>query len=194
MLYKSKFVSNYLNSVSYNDNSNKGFHVIQSSRERTGSTLAYNLLCGLIQPRKNQSLGGPEWTKGKKKDLAFIIKTHSPINEWIRCYPDLKLFFVTTERKKYGTGPLSKYHSHPQVAVFKYEKLLETDTYSIEDIVDYAYNTLKTLLPNTVTLNKDDALKRIQMMNEVEQELKDKPYKDDEYEPFTGIHGSHRNR
>jgi len=189
MLYKSKFVSNYLNSVSYNDNSNKGFHVIQSSRERTGSTLAYNLLCGLIQPRMNCSLQGIGLGKGKSKDLAFIIKTHEKIDEWIKCHSDLKLFFVTTERKKYGTN---KYHSHPQVAVFKYEKLLETDTYSIEDIVDYAYNILKALLPNTVTLNRDDAVTRIRFMNEVVEELKDKPF--EVYDPFTAIHGSHRTR
>jgi len=98
------------------------------------------------------------------------------------------LYFVCSER---GDKVIDeKYHHYKNVLIFNYDELLETETYSVEDIVTNAYNKLIGVLPGDIELNKQDAVERIQKMNLVYEEIKNKPfsYADDFYQ----LHGSHR--
>jgi hypothetical protein len=74
--------------------------------------------------------------------------------------------------------------------IFNYNELLETETYSVEDIINNAYDKLRSFLPDDIELNKQDAIERIHKMNKVYEEIKDMPrsYIDHFYE----LHGSHR--
>jgi hypothetical protein len=76
--------------------------------------------------------------------------------------------------------------------IFNYDELLETETYSVQDIVNNAYNKLRSFLPDDIELNKKDAVERIQKMNLAYEEIKDQPFSYIDH--FFELHGSHRNR
>jgi len=166
--------------------------IIQTSRTRTGSTVLVNMLYGFII--KNEPIrflmsvdNIPRYLLDNK---TTIFKFHKPdIDEFIEKHSDkYNLYFVCSER---GDKVIDeKYHHYKNVLFFNYDELLETETYSVEDIVNNAYNKLRCFLPDDIELNKSDAVERIHKMNTLYEYIKDKPfsYADD----FFQLHGSHR--
>jgi hypothetical protein len=180
----------YLKRVSDNNiHSDFNFKIIQCSPPRTASTLMVNLIAGLILPRYSILFRtGPD----SSSEIPFILKTHhTDITDWKEKYPDEKLYFIATERDGYGRIE-KKYHSCRDVIIFNYNELLETENYSVKDIVDDAHERLLKFLTNDVILNKDDAVKRIHHMNEIVEYCKYRPF--EHCDSLTNIHGSHRNR
>jgi len=166
--------------------------IIQTSRTKTGSTVLVNMLYGFII--KNEPIrffisvdSIPRYLLNNKTN---IFKFHKlDIDEFIQKHSDkYNLYFVCSER---GDKVIDeKYNHYKNVLIFNYDELLETETYSVEDIVTNAYNKLIGFLPGDIELNKQDAVERIQKMNLLYEEIKNKPftYADDFYQ----LHGSHR--
>jgi hypothetical protein len=172
---------------------NKPNVIIQTSRTRTGTTLLVNMLYGFII--KNEPVhflmsvdNIPRYMFDDTK--TGIFKFHYPdIDEFIQKHSDkYNLYFVCSER---GDKVMDKkYHDYKNVLIFNYDELLETDTYSVQDIVDNAHKKLIDFLPRDIVLNKQDAVERIQKMNILYEEISDKPFS--YVEDFYQLHGSHR--
>jgi hypothetical protein len=170
--------------------------IIQSSPIHTGSTLLLNLIHGFISP--NEEI---HWDTHKLIHNFLITKTHDTnINEIEKKYPKYKLFFIMSERNdsKVKSEINNEYKKKTNVLVINYDKLLETNDNSIKNIIDYTFNEFNNFIPNELKQNKDDNLikadmeKRIKIVNEQVELMKNRPFH--EYDKFTGIHGSHRNR
>jgi hypothetical protein len=168
--------------------------IIQTSLPRTGSTILINMLHGFIMKNERVHHVAHFYNISKRiynnDNNINIFKLHEPnIDEFIEMFSDkYNLYFVCSER---GDKVMDKkYHDYKNVLIFNYHELLETDTYSIEDIVSNAYHKLCNFLPSDIVLNKTDAVERIQKMNILYEEIRDKPfsYVDDFFE----LHGSHR--
>ena len=166
--------------------------IIQTSGTRTGTTILVNMLYGFII--KNEPVRFLLSVDNIPRYLlnynTNIFKFHNlDIDEFIEKHSDkYNLYFVCSER---GDNVVDeKYHHYKNVLIFNYDELLETETYSVEDIVNNTYNKLRSFLPDDIELNKQDAVERIQKMNTLYEEIKDKPfsYADD----FFQLHGSHR--
>ena len=169
--------------------------IIQSSPSHTGSTLLLNLICGFISPEEKI-----HWSEEEIHQFS-IIKTHFlNIIELENKYPQYKLFFIMSERNdsKVQKEINNEYKKKSNVLVINYDKLLVTDNNSIKNVIDYIFNEFNNFIPNELKPNKDDNLikydmeNRIKLVNETVENLKDKPFW--EWDNFTGIHGSHRNR
>ena len=91
----------------------------------------------------------------------------------------------------------NEYKNKSNVLVINYDKLLETYN-SIKDIIDYIFNEFNNFIPKELKPNKDNDLikndmeERLNLVNEMVKLMKDKPFS--EWDRFTGIHGSHKNR
>ena len=116
-----------------------------------------------------------------------IFKCLKVALKWLSNY---NLYFICSERGQKIIN--KKYLSYNNVLVLKYSELLETDNYSIKDIVENIYNKLITFLSNNINLNKDMAIERINNMNNEYKIIKDKPFT--YVNKFYHLHGSHRNR
>jgi len=172
------------------------FKIIQSSPPHTGSTVLVNLLHGYLIPDEPI-----HWNSEKLIDKFLVTKTHSTnIEKWERVYPHYKLLFIMSERNDGKVTRLidTKYKRRSNVLVVNYDQLLETDNNSIQNIIDYMYDIFDTFLPKEISPHKDersikdDMMKRFNLVNETVERMKDKPFR--EYDKFTHIHGSHRNR
>ena len=176
--------------------------IIQTSLPQTGSTVLINMLHGFIM--KNQAVQHVAHYYNISKRIynynnnnnnnnnINIFKLHEPnIDVFIKMFSEkYNLYFVCSER---GDKVIDeKYHHYKNVLIFSYDKLLETDAYSVDDIVNHAYDKLRNFLPDEIELNKEDAIERIKKMNIVCQEIKDKPFSYIDH--FFELHGSHRNR
>jgi hypothetical protein len=166
--------------------------IIQSSHPNSGSTLLLNLIHGFICPQEEV-----HWDTSALIDKFLITKTHcTDVNQFEKTYPEYKLFFIISERNDIEMQ--EKYKEKSNVLVINYDKLLETDNNSLKNIIDYIFNEFNNFIPKELKPNKDDDLikddmeKRIKILNEVVYQLKDKEFSD--WDKFTGIHGSHRNR
>ena len=93
-----------------------------------------------------------------------------------------------------------EYHSYKydNILFIKYDILLETDKNPIEKIVKCVYKKLRSFLPQEIFPDTqeqsilDNAVQRIENMNELYQKIKHKPY--GYTDQFYHIHGSHRGR
>jgi hypothetical protein len=166
--------------------------IIQSSHPHSGSTLLLNLIHGFICPQEEI-----HWDTYALIDKFLITKTHcTDVNQFEKIYPEYKLFFIMSERNDIELQ--EKYKEKSNVLVINYDKLLETDNNSLKNIIDYIFNEFNNFIPKELKPNKDDYLikddmeKRIKILNEVVYQLKYKEFS--EWDKFTGIHGSHRNR
>ena len=140
--------------------------IIQSSHPCTGSTLLLNLIHGFISPQEET-----HYETNNLIDKFLITKTHNTnITQLENTHFQYKLFFIMSERNdsKIQAKIDNEYKNKSNVLVINYDKLLETDNNSINNIIDYTFNEFNNFIPN------------------------DKSF--DEWDTFTGIHGNHRNR
>tara|TARA_B110000879_G_C11175577_1_gene515812 strand:+ start:2274 stop:2813 length:540 start_codon:yes stop_codon:yes gene_type:complete len=172
------------------------FKIIQSSPKHTGSTLLLNLIHGFLSPDE-----AIHWDTERLIDKYLITKTHNlHIEEWENKYQQYKLFFIMSERNDSKVKKLinEKYKQKSNVLIINYDKLLETDKRSINDIIDYVFDIFINFIPKELHPQKDNHLikedmkKRINKLNETVERMKDKSF--ELWDRFTGIHGSHRNR
>ena len=163
--------------------------IIQYSHMHTGSTVLVNILQGFIC-NTDKIIFGRKINDDVLKN-NYLIKTHCcDIDKIIEKYKDkYDLYFILSERYHLHNPKL---HSYKNVKIIKYETLLETENYSVEDIIESVYNILRPFLPESITLNKQDAINRIKSMNELYEKIKTLPMS--YFDPFYHIHGSHRNR
>jgi hypothetical protein len=170
--------------------------IIQTSLPHTGSTVLINILHGFIMKDEPVHHVAHYYNITKRiynnNENINIFKLHEPnIDDFIEMFSDkYNMYFVTSER---GDKVIDeKYHHYKNVLVFNYGELLETETYSIEDMVCNAYDKLRDFLPGDIELNKQDAIERIKKMNIAYEEIKDKPFSYIDH--FFELHGSHRKR
>jgi hypothetical protein len=174
--------------------------IIQSSPPHTGSTVLVNILHGLLCADKpviysdfNKDMD--VITKRINNNKLSIIKSHNcNIDGLINKFKRYNLFFICSERDNLIID--KKYKTYKNVLSIDYKELLESDTNSIKDIADGIYNKLLSILPAEIILNNenpiDDAVKRIQNMNDTYELIKNRPFS--YVHPFYHIHGHHKNR
>lgn len=166
--------------------------IIQTGHMRTGTTLLVNLLYGFMTPNeKIHCLWEPDHPiypfhkyniyKSHNLNIEGFMKHHSE-----KC----KLFFVCTERDNKKVN--ENYKNKENVLVFDYNDILETDTYTMDQIIEVVYNKLRDFLPQHVSLDKEACTLRIDKMNQKYAEIEnmDFSFVDD----FFQLHGRHRNR
>jgi hypothetical protein len=172
--------------------------IVQCSPPHTGSTVLVNLLYGFICNNLPVTHINFDNKPGYKiihnllsESDTCIIKTHiCNIDRLINHLKKYRLFFVCSERDSKCIS--SKFYSYSNVLIVNYNELLETTDNSISNIVNTLYNKLINFLPNEITLNKTNALQRINDMNEEYKLIKHKPFS--YVNKFYHLHGSHRNR
>ena len=172
------------------------FKIIQSSPIHTGSTLLLNLIHGYLSPDEEI-----HYNTERLIDKFLITKTHNTnVKYWIDKYPQYKLFFIMSERNDSKVKRMinSEYRQYPNVLIINYDKFVVSDNNSQENVINYIFNKLNDFLPKELKPNKDDNLikidieKRFNIVNETVRQMKHKNF--NEYDKFTHIHGSHRNR
>ena len=176
-------------------NQNKPIVIIQTSPTRTGSTFLVNLLYGFLIPNErirfysdiNASL--QLFNNFVNIYKCHILEIDAIINKFSHIY---ELYFICSERDNNVIN--NKYRNLPNIIIFDYSEINETEFVKLKDIIDNAYDKLKKMLPNKISnkLNKNTALNRIIKMNKLYEEIKDKPFT--YIDPFFELHGSHRNR
>ena len=152
--------------------------IIQSSYPDTGFTLLLNLIHGFISPQEKI-----HYDTSSLIHEFLITKTHNTnITQLENTYLQYKLFFIMSERNdsKIQAKINNEYKNKSNVLVINYDKLLETYN-SIKDIIDYIFNEFNNFMEE-----------RLNLVNEMVKLMKDKPFS--EWDRFTGIHGSHKNR
>lgn len=174
----------------YTNAPNCDIRIIQASPRGTGSTVATNLLHGLLCP------SCPYRTSSLSQPLDYLVtKTHNiNFDGWEKIF-SLKhqLYFVSTERDhKISLNNKSK------IMVIPYQKILETETYGLHSIVDYFYDMCRNFLPEKFFIKneldiKRDMFKRVDDMNKLYEEIKNRSFHKC-HNKFFGIHGSHRDR
>ena len=78
------------------------------------------------------------------------------------------------------------------VLLFDYNEILETDSYTTDQIIENTYNKLRAFLPETISLDKETCITRIENMNETYKEIENKDFS--HVDDFFQLHGKHRNR
>ena len=174
----------------YFSNKNKPIKIIQTSPPHTASTLLINILQGLIEPNQKGT-----YISNIGDFNQQIVKTHIlNIDEWIKHLGSkYDLYFVCSERENNGTRKKidKKYYSYPNVIIFDY-KDIETKTQSTQKVVNFVYNKLLSFLPNSIHLNKNTAIKRVNNLIKVTKEIKNKPFT--YVDEFYMVHGGHQDR
>jgi hypothetical protein len=171
--------------------------IIQTSPHRTASTLLVNGLYGLIDCLHDKPIIYCDNIFACNFDLytdyeIIVVKSHNTnIDEIIDKFADkYDLFFICSERKEINLFIDHKYKTYPNVIVFSFEELNQTNENNISDII---YNLcLKLNNVIGIKLNITNGINRIIQMNKRCEEIKnfDFYYVD----KFFEIHGSHRNR
>ena len=166
--------------------------IIQTGHMRTGTTLLVNLLYGFMSPNeKIHCLWEPDHQINPFHKYN-IYKSHSlNIDGYMKHHGEkYNVFFVCTERDDKKIN--QKYKKNKNVLVFDYNEILETDSYTMDQIIDAVYNKLSNFLPNDVSLDKEACRQRIEKMNKKYAEIEnmDFSYVDE----FFQLHGRHRNR
>ena len=172
--------------------------IIQCSPPHTGSTVLVNILNGLVCNNKpitfinfNNKPGYMIINNLLKDTDTCIIKTHiCNIDRLIKHLENYRLFFICSERDDKIIN--SKYYTYNNVLIIKYDEILETPNYSIDNIVSHIHDKLVGFLPSEIGLNADEAINRINNMNNTYKLIKDKPFS--YVDRFYHLHGSHRNR
>lgn len=169
---------------------NKPLVIVSACPHRTGSTLLYNAICGLINPEQPIIYTKAPVDSGYS-DLS-VIKTHS-LNtaRWLAVLRKYDVYFICAERLSKKRRFPEKYKTDNMLIV-EYTDLLETPEYTIRDIAGYLGTNIRALLPKRVNVNVDTCEERITKMNEMVRRLDGKPFK--VWDKFYGIHGNHRHR
>jgi len=171
--------------------------IVQASPWRTGSTLLVNLIHGFISPQEEVHYD----TESLIHEF-LITKTHTTnIDHLEKEYPQYKLLFIVSERNdsKVQSLIINEYRKKSNVLIINYDKLLETENNSSSTIIDYIFNEFDNFIPKELKpakdayLIKDDMKKRVKIVNDTVEAMKDKAFNDPP-DKLTGIHGSHRNR
>jgi len=171
----------------------KDVKIIQTSPQRTGSTLLSNLISGFTI-NTNIPKTARYNSKTIPKDLIeknLIIKSHDTnIDSWINCHKEYKLYFICSERNNKIIN--DKYKAYPNVLCINYKEILETKCLDLNTIINNLYIKIRNFLPSKIEMNKENGLCRIIKMNAFYESIKNKnfKYQDD----FYGIHGNHRDR
>lgn len=167
--------------------------IIQCSKPHTGSTLLLNLIHGYVCPAEEI-----HWNTEKLIDKYCITKTHDvEIDKWMKKYPQYKMIFIGSNRENHPKIN-NKYNKYKNVLVIDYKDINETDTNSLEKIVNFTFDKFQTIIPNALRHTNDDTetkqnmITRITNMNKLTEEIKNKPFA--YWDRFYGIHGSHKNR
>lgn len=175
---------------------NKKILIIQTSPQRTASTLLVNILYGLFNETYNKKIYC-EWTSGWKYNFRniFIIKTHNlNIDELIQKYSNYyNVYIYCSERKNLNLFIDDTYYDYENLFKIEYNELLETETNKLNDIISNVYSKIeKMVLNNNLKCNIENAIERIKKMNLRQKEIQLLPF--DYIDDFFEIHGSHRNR
>jgi hypothetical protein len=168
--------------------------IIQTSPTHSGSTFLVNALYGLIPELTSKRIIGT-WTNNFESYFTndiLLIKTHElNIDDLILKYGEkYKLYFICSERKEYNYLIENKYKSYKNVIIFDYYELNETETNSIQNIIENIYKKIQPIL--NISLNIESGVKRITQMNRRYNEIQKFPFS--YIDKFFEIHGSHRNR
>jgi len=167
--------------------------IIQTSPQHTASTFLVNALYGLINELKDKKIIG-DWVHNYDSYFTntILLKCHDiDIDGFIKKYNEkYNLFFICSERKDKNLFIDNKYKSYDNVVVFDFNELNETETNTIPKIIENIYNKLKNIL--NIELNMENAINRINKMNQRYEEIKHKSF--DYWDEFYQLHGSHRNR
>jgi uncharacterized protein (UPF0297 family) len=170
--------------------------IIQSGIMGSGSTLLINLIHGFICPKEEI-----HWETENLIHEFLITKTHNyNINNLEKKFSQYNNFFIISERNdsKVQSELNNEYNTKKNVLIINYNKLLENNNNSINDIVNYTFDKFNNFIPKELKPNKDDAAikrdmtKRVKRVNETVEFMKNKPFS--EMDNFTHIHGAHRNR
>jgi hypothetical protein len=166
--------------------------IIQTSPCHTASTLLINALYGLIPELTDKKIIMFTNNFEKYFDDIILLKHHDiNIDKLIEKFKnDYKLYFICSERPERNYIIDEKYKSYENVRIFSFNELNESETNNVRNIVENIYNKIKDML--NIEMNIDNGIKRIEDMNKVYQEIKDKPF--NYIDNFYEIHGSHRNR
>mgnify|MGYP005988942739 FL=1 len=167
--------------------------VIQTGHMRTGTTLLVNLLYGFISPHeKIHCLWETHHDIQVFHTKCNIYKSHClNIDEFMRHNQEkYNVFFVCTERDDKKID--EKYRNMRNVLLFDYNEILETDSYTTDQIIENTYNKLRAFLPETISLDKETCITRIENMNETYKEIENKDFS--HVDDFFQLHGKHRNR
>jgi hypothetical protein len=177
-----------------------GTIIIQTSPMRTASTLLSNALYGLFIDFSKQPItyvDHPDETNINNfiNELS-IIKSHDlDIDKMINIFKGFKTFFVCSERIKLNLLIDNKYRNYDNVVIFDYDELNETETNTMNNIVDNIYNKLTTTFGNDINnfnVSKEASYRRIIDMNLEYEKIKKDPFS--KWDTFYQIHGHHRNR
>ena len=180
--------------------------IFQTAQTQTGSTLLVNMLYGFMLPTLPIAYyGGRNCSVREEVDtpkMINILKTHVDIGKLMNKHGGKHtVFFVCCEREdrvlpcrpRACCNPIEKeYRDWDNVLIFDYSELLETETNSLENIIDGAYDKISNFLPEHITLSKESCLNRINAMNARYEEIKDEPFT--YIDRFYELHGSHRGR
>lgn len=170
--------------------------IIQSSPIGTGSTLLLNLLHGFLLPNE-----GIHYDTEKLIHKYLITKTHNLDIDFLeKKYSNYKLYFIMSERydDKVTRVIDNSYRNKENVLIINYNIINETNNNTIDNIINNIYSLFIDFLPKELIpkknedLIKKDMKERIILMNKKCEELKGKSF--GQWDNFTGIHGSHRNR
>jgi hypothetical protein len=163
--------------------------IIQCGPARTGSTVLVNALYGLMHS------GRPVYYRSHTiYEHDYIIKAHRPdLDHWVNRYKDVyEIYFVCSVRKEKGFDIDEKFKSWPNVILFDYDELLETEENTLEDIMDNLITKLDPFFKYEINMNKQNGITRIQEMNRRYEEIKNKSFL--YLDEFYHLHGHHRNR
>ena len=167
--------------------------IIQTGHMRTGTTLLVNLLYGFMIPEEEiRCLWETHHEIQLFHDKCNIYKSHClDIEGFIQQHQEkYNVFFVCTER---DDKIINEHHKKRQnVVVFDYNEILETEAYPTDKIIENAYNKIRELLPQSISLDKETCKTRIEKMNETYKEIEDKDFS--YIDEFFQLHGRHRSR
>lgn len=169
--------------------------IIQCSPNNSASVILCNILYGLITEKEPIKYIQKESINDIKQYIDSvqipILKTHiCVIDSWINLIKGYNLFFICSENNKDKIE--DNYRQLKNTVIIPARLLIITRTNTVENIVDIVYNKCTNLLPNTIIMNKGNAIKRVISMYEMYNTIKDKPFT--YYDPFYHIHGSHNQK
>ena len=166
--------------------------IIQTGHMRTGTTLLVNLLYGFMNPNDEiKCLWEIHHDIQSFQDKCNIYKSHClNIEGFMQQHQEkYNVFFVCTERDDKTIS--EKYKKMHNVLIFDYNEILETESYTTEQIIENTYNKLRGFLPISVSLDKETCKTRIEKMNETYKEIENKDFS--HLNEFFQLHGKHRN-
>ena len=168
--------------------------IIQTSLKHTASTFLVNALYGIIPDLSDKPIS-KEWNTPKNNDFqenVTVLKSHDTnIDQLMETYGNkYRVFFVCSERPKLNKTLDDKYKYYPNVIMFDFDELNETNENTLEHIVDHIHDKLSRVIG--IYYNKSTCLKRLTQMNAKYLEIKHYPFS--YTDSFFELHGSHRDR